>query len=292
MNVILTGATGYLGKRILEKLVCDDFNILCIKRDLSSLCTIVRMVEKTLWVDSNDPELEKVIRNFHADVVVHMACKYEGDSYHNEADRIDQLIDANLLFPLKLLGIAVDNKISKWINTCTTLPKFLNVYSKSKWQFAEWGDFFANKFGIDFLNVKLENFYGENEVPTKFIPMLINKMKRNEKILLTDGLQHRDFIYLNDVISAYMLLLNSNLKGYTDIALGSGEAPSIREIVTFLHEHLHSHSELVFGAISKRENEPEITVADTSLLKSLGWNCNFNWKTGLEKIIETIDGGN
>lgn len=63
--------------------------------------------------------------------------------------------------------------------------------------------FLSNK-QTKMINIKIEHMYGALDDENKFIYWLINKLKQNvEKIDLTSGVQKRDFIYIDDIVSAY-----------------------------------------------------------------------------------------
>ncbi|MEZ9922358.1 NAD-dependent epimerase/dehydratase family protein, partial [Vibrio breoganii] len=69
---------------------------------------------------------------------------------------------------------------------------------------------------------------------------------------LTQGTQRRDFVYIDDVVSAYKVLIQNliNLRDQETIPVGSGVAPTIRELVEVIHSCSNSKSELEFGAVA------------------------------------------
>lgn len=89
-------------------------------------------------------------------------------------------------------------------------------------------------------------------------------------------------------MQAIIHIINFGVKGYKEIPIGTGEAPSIREIVEFVHTETQSNSQICFGAIPMRPNEPDC-VADISKLKEMGFSCQYSWKTGLQKMIQNIE---
>lgn len=149
---------------------------------------------------------------------------------------------------------------------------------------AEWGKYYSITNNINFFNILLENFYGENEPKDRFIHYLIGKLKNNEDIDLTDGKQKRDFVYIEDVIEALNLIISSNLKGYIDIPIGSGKAISIRELVEYIKELLNSKSNLNFGAVPSRNNEYS-GIPDLSILNKIGFQPKYDFKSGIKKLL-------
>ena len=280
---IITGATGYLGSHLVASLLEHGYTILCpIVRQLP-IAYLEPFEERVSLLYTDEQNYTTKITDFAADIVMHTACRYERDG-----TTLEELLDANLLFPLKIMYTIAQQKEKKplWLNTDTALDKYLNGYALSKHHFAEWGKYYSQKGDFTFVNVMLEQFYGEGDSGSKFIPFLLNKMKNDEPIDLTDGEQRRDFIYVDDVVAAFMFLAKKELTGFHEIPLGTGEAPQVRKVVEYLKEITESHSELRFGAIPRRENEPECLMADMKLLEGLGFRCQYDWKSGLEKTIQ------
>lgn len=280
-RVIVTGATGFLGSKILKRLMCEkNYEVLCIVRESSNLDSLSDI--QCRFLEGNDEQFAEKVLSFQPQGVVHTACQYES----TDASLI-ALANANLYFPLKLLQVVCRIPNIKWVNTSTSLEPDVNLYALSKHQFAQWGKALCEKYSMNFFNVKPELFYGKGESNRRFVTSMIMQLKKNKNLQLTDGLQKRDFIAVEDVVEAYVALLNSDLTGYHDVSLGTGVAPSIREVVQFLHRKIGSSSILEFGAILRRSNEPKICVADSSLLNSIGWKCKCSWEDGMKEMTDT-----
>lgn len=280
MKVIVTGATGFLGSEIVKRLMFEKtYEVLCIVRNSANLERL-RDIQCSV-IQENEEQFAEKLLEFKPQGVVHTACQYE-----NADTSLESLVNANFHFPLKILQTVCKIPNLKWVSTCTSLKPDVNLYALSKHQFAQWGKALGEMYSTNFYNVKPELFYGKGENDRRFVTSMIKQLKQNKDLQLTDGLQKRDFIAVEDVVDAYVALLKSNLTGYHDVPLGTGVAPSVREVVQFLHREIGSSSILEFGAILQRPNEPEICVADASLLNSIGWECKFDWQNGMKKMTE------
>lgn len=178
----------------------------------------------------------------------------------------------------------------KIISISTSLPKQLNLYSLTKNQFGDLGRFFSEIGKLQFVNVLLESFYGTDEPDNRFIKKSIKMMVKGEKLEVTQGMQKRDYILVQDVVDILMFLATCNtfVENYVEIPVGSGVAPSIREILGFLHSQIHSASEIVYGAKPMRKNEPS-TCADLSVLRALGYNKPLTyWQDGMKLMIREV----
>ncbi len=282
MNVIVLGGTGYLGSKVINRLIERGHNIVCIKRKKSKLSALDNVLERVVLVDVDD--FSNFIKDSEVawDCFLNMACMYHKSNIAEEA-----IFDANFNVPMQIFLACYKNGVKKNITVGTSLERDVNLYALSKWMYADLGKWYCynSESSIEFCNVKLESFYGKDEPQDRFIPSTINKLKRNEKILLTEGSQKRDYIDVEDVINALTVIVEKEKKeGYIDFPLGSGENASIREMIEYLHCILSSKSELCFGALEKRKNEPD-TKADCRLMKEYGIAITHTWREGFKKLI-------
>ena len=302
MRICILGGTGYLGRRIISRLLENDNDIFCVHRKDSKSINTFRGQHRVEYVISDYMVLRDLFAKVKFDCIINASCTYM------KGARIDDVVESNLIFPMRIMSLAVENyyginsncnnynkikncdrrfddKHLRLISIGTGLPDDFNIYTYTKKQFNKMGRFFSNEYGLEFINIELQNYFGENEPKNRFLPSVIDKLKNNEDIPLTQGEQLRDFVYVNDVVDAVLLLLNkTDIPPYMDVPLGTGEAPSIKDIVIYLKEILHSKSELLFGKIPLRPNEPS-TYANLALYKMLGGKIKYTWKEGLSKML-------
>jgi len=138
--------------------------------------------------------------------------------------------------------------------------------------------------------LKLEQFYGAGDDSSKFATYIIRNCIKNTPLLnLTKGEQRRDFIHVDDVVSAFTLLMQrkeSYDAFFSEFYIGSGKSIPIRQFVETVHQITNSKTVLAFGEIPYREGELMSSNNDISRLKSLGWSCRYDLTLGLKKVIE------
>ncbi len=286
-SMLMTGGTGFLGSNLLRGLV-DKYNIVVLKRSFSDLTRLERMGNilnrsNVKLYDIDKIPVEEIYKREKVDVVLHCATDYG----RRDKDPMD-VITANLIMPLKLLELSRRAGVSAFINTDTILDKRVNYYSLSKNNFKEWLNTYSNDMAC--INIANTHFYGPNDDKTKFISFIIDEMMRKtDKIDLTPGMQKRDFIYIDDVVSGFLKVLE-NLKplgkGYHHFEIGTGEQVEIREVVLLVKNLLNNDcTQLNFGALPYRENEVMELNIDTSRLGNLGWVPKYSLKDGLVNTI-------
>jgi CDP-paratose synthetase len=282
--IIITGATGYLGFKFLIKLLENDFNVCILKREMSNISKIKCLSDNIKYYNNDEISISQMFQDNEVDMIIHFSTLYG-----RKRETIFEIKEANLDFPLLLLKYAIDNNVKYFINTSTSLPYLTNHYSLFKNQFSECLEFYSSK--ITTINFLLEHFYGPDDDDSKFVTSMIGKMKRNvSEIELTEGLQLRDFIFIEDVISAYLCVINNlnKFEGFNLLPLGSGETVTIRKIVETIKDIVGCTSNLLFGKVLMRENELMCSDADISVLNGLGWYPKYKINEGLKLTVESF----
>ncbi|WP_199621692.1 NAD-dependent epimerase/dehydratase family protein [Paenibacillus alkalitolerans] len=296
MNVLVTGATGFLGSHMVKELVKEGHHVIIFKRS-SSNCRRIAQVLPYLCVYNLDKTGIDVpfqeIGEIHA--VIHTATCYGRDN-----ESMAEIAAANISFPLQLLETAVAYGTKTFFNTDTfsntgsLISNYLPGYHLSKKHFLEWGRYFSETKGIRFINMKLEHLYGPLDSEQKFIPKVINSCLNNEpELLLSPGEQKRDFIYLDDAISAYLVLLDKTpeqTSSFYEYQVGTGVSTSIRDLVELIHRVTRSRTLLKFGAIPYRDNEIMFSQAVIDPLVALGWVSKVGLEAGIETLIQIAKG--
>lgn len=285
-RILLTGVSGFLGSHLARALLLAGHEVVAIKRKTSVLRRVESIASKIQFFDIEGLCFDQLFRDSgKIDAIIHTATCY---GRNNES--VSDIFSANTAFPLRLLDAGSRAGVAVFMNTDTILDKYLNLYALSKNQLLQWGKFFSKHEKIRFANIRLEHFYGADDDATKFTTYIINScLAHLPELKLTKGEQKRDFIHIEDVVSAYMILLDE-MDGFNcsfvEFDVGSGQSISIRQFVETVHHLTSSMTNLNFGVLPYRDGEVMHSEADTSQLQTLGWRCHHNIETGLKQVIE------
>lgn len=285
-RILLTGVTGFLGSHLAKELLVAGYDVVALKRKSSSLHRVQSIASEIKFFDIDGLNFEDLFRRCgKIDTIIHTATCY---GRNNES--VSDIFLANTEFPLRLLDVGSRFGVKIFLNADTILYKYLNLYSLSKNQLLQWGKFFSINRKIYFANVRLEHFYGSDDEATKFSTYIINSCLDNVPVLkLTKGEQKRDFIYIDDVVSAFMMLLKTTEKSdnyFVEFDVGSGKSISIRDFVETVHRLTASKTILDFGAIPYRDGEVMHSEANITGLTALGWRCRYDVEAGLMKTLK------
>jgi CDP-paratose synthetase len=278
-SILLTGATGFLGSHLAKALLAAGHQVAAVKRPASSQRRLAAVHADLRWVDSENLNLAAL---GPIDAIIHTAT-----CYGRNHETVDELLLANTRFPLRLMDAACRHGVGAFINSDTTLPPYLSPYALSKRHFLMWGEFYATHHPLRFVNVRLEQFYGAHDDPTKFTGYVIKGcVDQVEELRLTAGEQRRDFIHIDDAVAAYLTLMDTTEPGLSSFDVGSGQAVSIRQFVETVHRLANTSTRLAFGTLPYRAGEVMHAEANIARLAALGWRCRHDLESGLRQVIE------
>ncbi len=289
MKILLTGATGFLGSALAKHWAQAGHKLTMLVRQTSSLRRVEALLPAVqLAKCRSDSDIVQLVQNTEPNVIVHTAC-----SYGRQGETALQVFDANVRLGMLLLDGVLGGTGGRvgFINTGTVLEPTVSNYALSKQQFAQWGDAQAqqNPARLQFINIRLQHMFGPGDDPSKFTSHVFHACQQHQpRLALTAGEQCRDFIYIDDVVSAYDVIAQKlNVLSVSDqIDVGSGNAPTVRSFVEQVHALMDSRTELQFGSIPYRTNEATLCQADTSRLQNLGWQPAYSLEQGIQKTIE------
>ncbi|USW02765.1 NAD-dependent epimerase/dehydratase [Pseudomonas pergaminensis] len=286
-TILLTGPTGFLGSALARHWVKAGYSVSALIRPTSNIAKIEDFSGGIrLYSCSSDEDVLRAVEESAPEYIVHTAC-----SYGRAGESLVDIFDVNVRLGLLLLeGAKRLNKEVAFVNTGTILDPAVSSYAMSKQSFSAYGAVHATLggMGVKFINVALQHMYGPGDDKSKFTTYVISSCLANvERLRLTSGIQERDFIFIDDVISAYDTILSSveRIAKSETIEVGSGEAVSVRTFVELVHSLTSSRTVLEFGAVSYRANEAMLFKADISRMRSLGWAPATSLQTGIQVTI-------
>ena len=301
-TIFLTGATGFIGSHLLKRLIKEGCDIHISIRKNSSLWRIEESKNKSVRhkMDLNDFEaVRSLINQIKPDIIFHLAAY--GIDYRQQD--IQQTIDANINASVNLFEAFLENEVHRFIHTGSCfeygqknkpisehdLLYPLSVYGATKASSVHLLSSMAKCMQSGEL-VILRPFgvFGEYEGLHRFVPQVIDKLKNEHAVQLTLGAQIRDYIYIDDLIDAYILASIVPLENKGEIInIGSGKGIAMKDLALMISKRLGASNDLLrFGALQYRPNEMMYLVANVDKAKSLlGWGAKVPIEKGLEHTI-------
>ena len=127
--------------------------------------------------------------------------------------------------------------------------------------------------------------YGPHEHPQRLVSSIILSMLRGEPAKSSHGRQIRDYMHVQDVADGLVAVLDSELRGTVNVS--SGRATQIRDIVLTLGSLLGRPELVQLGALPARANDAPMVVGDNAkIMAELGWQPKFELESGLAHTID------
>ena len=141
-------------------------------------------------------------------------------------------------------------------------------------------------FGLDTVITRCGNNYGPRQFPEKFLPLLLANALNDEPIpVYGDGLNVRDWIYVDDHCRAILLALERGRAGATYNIGARNERHNLEVAKSILDQLGKSHSLIKF--VKDRPGHDRRYAIDPTLVETeLGWRPHETWESGLRKMIE------
>jgi nucleoside-diphosphate-sugar epimerase len=297
-KVVVTGATSFIGVHIIKEYLKNNCEVIAVVRPNSK--KLSRLPENNLLtvVEVDMENIEQLIEkldNKKVDVFYHLA--WEGVRVPYRDDAILQ--NENYISAIKAMKTAKGLGCDIFIGTgsqaeygkCTdkvdenypTNP--VTEYGKAKLKTYEKLKVLAKENNIKFIWVRVFSVYGIYDYQGTLVMSVLDKMKRNESIPLTQCLQNWDFIYVEDAAEAMYLLANVPCSdGVYNLA--SGESRQLKEFVIAMKRICNSKSKLEFGAIPyNSEGIVSFKPIVDKLKQNLGWSCKVSFEEGIKNIL-------
>lgn len=285
MRVLLTGATGFLGRHALRALHRHGFDVVVVGR--------TQPVETAVWIEADllsITDFRPLMQQAQATHLLHFAWYAEHGAYWTSSlnlrwtDATVRLVEAfcgaggqqvviagtcaeydwthgycredhTPLNPATLYGIAKD-----------ATRRLVNAVCQQHEVPCVWGRIFLP--------------YGQGESVRRLIPSLIEVFRGGRAPFGVNATACRDFLHASDVAEGFIALLAAGASGAYNVC--SSEPTRLAELVTSLASLLGADPEPVLALTTARQGEPSVLVGENQKLRMLGWRPALTLTQGLE----------
>ena len=306
MKYLVTGGAGYIGSHMVKYLLSKNHEVNVIDNLSSGNIKFVKRSRFTKLDLLDLKKLDNYMSKFNFDAVFHFAAlsivneseKKPKKYYKNNVVATKNLIETmikhninNLIFSssASVYGKPTNKKISE-----SHIMKPISIYGKNKLQIEKFLKKVGKKFNFKSISFRYFNAagadssgkIGEDHKPeTHLIPKILNSIKNKKNKInvfgnnykTKDGTCIRDYIHVNDIVSAHYIGLKKfkNKKCILNYNIGSGKGYSVLEIIKTIEKI--TRKKLIIVYKKKREGDPPILVAKSNkILKELKWRPKYN----------------
>lgn len=307
-KLFITGGAGFIGsafvRHVLEREPSTEiinFDALTYAGNLDNLEGFDNRSHHFIQGDIADKDAVLAALTEGTDAIINFAAESHVDrSIFSAAE----FIKTNVLGTQVLLDSARERGVQRFLQVSTdevmgSLPEDEQAFFTEQSPFCPNSPYAASKaaaehlvraaqhtFGLDTVITRCGNNYGPRQFPEKFLPlMLANAMNDQPIPVYGDGMNVRDWIYVDDHCRAISMTLEKGKSGATYNIGARNERRNLEVAKSVLDQLGKPHSLLKF--VKDRPGHDRRYAIDSSLIETeLGWRPQETWETGLRKTID------
>lgn len=304
MRIVVTGATSFLGAVTVRQLLEKGYQVDAVVRPGShNMANLYRQIPK-----GREQALQVIERNLHdiaeigenvpkADVWIHMG--WDGSGSENRKKRDVQ--QANVVQSLKAVHAAGAIGCRKFLftgsqaeygvcNTVITEENPLNPVSEygiAKVEFGQQAEALCRSLEMDYIHTRIFSVYGPGDHPHSLVESCVRTWLQDGEMKLGECTQKWNYLYIEDVVSALVSLIEKAEPGVYNIA--STDVRVLREYIKEMHELCGNRGSYVFGQRPQNAEGPANLVADISkICRMTGWRPVTTFSEGINELLHRM----
>jgi UDP-glucose 4-epimerase len=308
MKILVTGGAGFIGSHLVDALIARGHRVIVIDNLSTGKKENINKKAKFYKIDICSPKIGEIFKKEKPEIVFHLAAQI---NVRKSVE--DPLFDAkvNILGSLNVIqnflkprtsnlkhptfifastGGAIYGEAKK-IPTPEDYPANpISPYGIAKLTVENYLGFYKENFGLKFISLRFSNVYGprqDSKGEAGVVAIFINKLLKGKKpTIFGDGNQTRDFIFVEDAVSA--LLKAMEYEGEKEIFnIGTGIETSINKLYEIISKLLKTKIKPKY--IPEKPGDLKRSCLDISLAKKeLKWEPKFDLEKGLQKTIRNL----
>ncbi len=307
-KILVTGADGFIGSHLVEKLVENNYDVRAF--------VLYNSFNSWGWLDSLPSDVKKKIDVYSGDIrdmnSVRNAMKGISDVYHLAAliaipysyYSPESYVDTNITGTLNLLLASRDSEVERILVTSTSevygTAKYVPIdelhtrqaqspYSATKIGADAIAESFYRSFNLPVTIVRPFNTFGPRQSARAVIPTIITQLLNGRKEIKLGSLHPtRDLLYVEDTAEAFIQIANSKQTIGQELNIATQQEISIGDLAKMIMKILKKNAKIVSDDIRKRPQKSEVErlLGSAEKLKKLtGWKPKYSLEEGLEKTI-------
>jgi len=304
VRMLITGGAGFIGSEFVRQGVRKGHQVAVVDKltyagDLERLSEVRKDITFYKADISNQEFIEHIFEKENPEVVVHFAAES-----HVDRSLLDPypFISSNVLGTQVLLEVSKAKGVELFVNMSTdevygdlgkegtfteeSPLKPNSPYSTTKASADMLGRAYYRSFGLPVITIRASNNYGPWQYPEKFVPVIILKALRDEKIpVYGDGTNVREWLYVTDCAEGIMAAIDRGKAGEI-YNIGSKEEKQNIEVAKAILKLLGKGEELIEFVKDRPGHDFRYSLDTTKAKRELGWEAKTSFDEGLKKTVE------
>jgi nucleoside-diphosphate-sugar epimerase len=288
-RVLVTGAAGFIGSALCRALVQSGAEVHATSRSRKTRDGLVAWWQ----VDLSRPEaIAEVLRQVKPRIVFHLASHVSGN---RALAAVLPTVRDNLLTTVNLLTAACTMDGPRVITAgsmeecdlgeASAVP--VSPYAAAKTAASTYARMFHGLYGLPVVNLRIFMVYGPGQQDTtKLVPHVTTSLLRGEQPRLSSGLREIDWIFVDDVVAAFLAAAQAPQADGQTVDVGSGELITVRSLVERLADLVGGSTRPVFGALADRPVEHRRVADVARSAEIIGWKPRTPLAEGLNQTVQ------
>ena len=289
MNILITGATGFIGKNLL-KAMSHKNNVHVVVRP-STICDGLD-AQRIFVFNDNIEELKDYLVKNQIEGIIHLASLYI-TKHQNE--QIKDLILSNVYFGTSVLEAAKQAHVRWFINTGSYWQNYtfnskeyrpVNLYAATKQAFIDVAKFYTETSDMHFVTLKICDTYGPNDPRKKIMSLFKQYADSGEQLKMSPGEQKINLLYIDDVIQGFITLTNllhNDVELRDEYALSAETTYSLKELAKIFEQVSQKKLNIEWGGLPYREREVMIPWEMGKIIP--GWKQTIDIYQGIQRFL-------
>jgi len=296
MKVLITGASGFIGRHLVERLLKDGHSVIAFVNQNAKVLAGLHGDMKIVSCDITRP-FEPVDEKDNLEAVVHLAgivgeaaCSKDARKAYelNVVGTVNLLcgLQSAAVMPKKFIYLSsasvYDQTNKSPISEEGKISDF-GIYNSTKLAAEQLVSGFCSKYEISCSIGRAAATYGPYQLDYSILSAIIMKLLEHDRLTLPNPYNSKDYINVADVVEAIVTLLNTDQPGLFNISSGQGaQFDLIAETIARVLD-----KNIVVKALDEAESRNTITstVIDNTRLKRLGWEPRVDLEDGLRETV-------
>ncbi|MCB9422621.1 MAG: NAD(P)-dependent oxidoreductase [Ardenticatenaceae bacterium] len=293
MRILVTGATGFIGRSLIPVLLQRPYTQVVVLRLESESgrpfpppLTSLRQQFDVVYADLRHFGLMvRAVRQAEPDAVIHLAAVGATEPFLPA----ETALRHNVTGTINLLRACFEKMSSIQQIIVARTPgerSAMNVYAASKaaaWNFCQM---YGRTQQWSIHGAMIFQAYGPYQPEQTLIPSAIKVALAGQDFPMTSGEQKRDWIHVSDVAAGFVAMLGQPLPPGTTVELGTGRLTSVADVVRQIYALTGKGGQPQIGLLPDRPGEEAVQVADVGRTKALvGWETAVSLTNGLRQLI-------
>lgn len=287
-RVLVTGASGFIGKHLCRRLVREGHDVHGVSRN-------PRQDGEVRWRQADLADAtaaRELLERVRPDTVFHLASYVSGS---RSLDAVLPTMQHNLVAAVNVLvaaagsgcGLVALTGSMEEPESSAGEPIPSSPYAAAKYASGAYGRMIHALDDLAVVNLRVFMVYGPGQDDrTKLVPYVVTSLLHGERPRLSSGVRPVDWVYVEDVVDAFLAAARTPELAGATLDVGSGELVTIRSMVEQIVETVGTRVEPDFGALPDRPLE-QVRTADVERTHSMiGWEPRTTLAAGLRATVE------